>query len=334
MSEVDYATRIYALSDADLERLTDDWVASLRSRYPDSDRFSGPGDMGRDVVGYRSTARFDGDWDNYQCKQLRKALGEPEFLRELGKIFFHSEAGHFSLPTEFVFVAPRGAVRTVRDLVTHPSKIGPRLIAQWPDWIAKRLAEGQDHPLSGEVLALIDSFDFEGVSLLEAGKLVRRDDMKPVLVKWFGADPGEAPVGRAPDSVQPEEASYVSQLFTAYQEKGAPGFASGAEALAHETFGQHFKIQRERFFDAASFKRYYRDSTEPSVLITFENDIFHGVFDTHSLTYPDAMEKIAAVMTEAKNVPISGVLGKYARVPVKQGIVHHFANEGSLPWVK
>ena len=46
------------------------------------------------------------------------------------------------------------------------------------------------------------------------------------------------------------------------------------------------------------------------------------------------MDKIAAVMTEAKNVSVSGTLGKYARVAVKQGVVHHFANEDVLPWVR
>lgn len=42
---------IYALKDDDLGRLIDDWVASKRLRYPDSERFSGLGDMGRDVAG-------------------------------------------------------------------------------------------------------------------------------------------------------------------------------------------------------------------------------------------------------------------------------------------
>lgn len=330
----DYAARIYALNDADLERLTDDWVASMRSRYPDSDRFSGAGDMGRDVVGYRTAARFDGPWDNYQCKQLRKALGEPEFIRELGKIFFHSAAGHFDVPAHFYFVAPRGAVRAVRNLIGHPSKIGPRLMEQWDTWCADDLVEDEHHPLSYEVRELIDNYDFQNVTLLEAGKLIRTAEMTSVLVKWFGADPGEAPVGNAPDTVQPEEAAYVAQLLAAYKEQGAPSYTVGDEALADARFGSHFRVQRERFFDAASFKRYYRDSTEPAVLATFEKDIFHGVFDTHGLSHVDTMTKIAAVMNEAKSVSVSGVLGKYARVPVKQGVCHHFANDGVLPWVK
>ena len=330
----DYAARIYALNDADLERLTDDWVASMRSRYPDSDRFSGAGDMGRDVVGYRTAARFDGPWDNFQCKQLRKPLGEPEFIRELGKIFHHSLAGNFRLPAHFYYVAPRGAVRNVRDLIGQPSRIGPRLIAKWDDWCASNLVEDETIALSDKVREEIGCYDFANVTLLESSKLIRTDAMLPVLVKWFDADPGAAPVGSMPPVVMPEEAKYVSQLFKAYQERGAGSFASGDEALAHAEFGPHFRVQRERFFDAAAFKRYYRDSTEPAVLETFENDMFHGVFDTHGLNHADTMTKITAVMNEAKNVSVSGILGKYARVAVKQGVVHHFANEDVLPWVK
>lgn len=334
LGATNYAAQIYALDDDDLERLVDDWVASMRKRYPDSDRFSGAGDMGRDVVGYRSSARFDGLWDNYQCKQLKKALGETEFLRELAKIFFHSEAGNFSLPAHFYFVAPKGAVRSVKALVTHPSKIGPYLIERWDDCCAKGLVEKKTISLTTAIRDLIDSYDFKEVSLLEASKLVRRDDMKQVLVKWFGADPGEAPGGEVPTEVQPEETSYISQLLRAYHEMGAPLFSSGDQAVAHGEFGKHFSMQRERFFDAAAFKRYYRDSTEPVILQTFEKDIFHGVFDTHELPHSNTLSKIAAVMTEAKNITVSGVLSKYARVPVKQGVVHHFVNDGALTWIK
>lgn len=331
---MDYAAQIYALDDSDLELLIDDWVATMRELYPDSDRFSGPGDMGRDIVGYRSTVRFDGPWDNYQCKQLKRPLGEPEMLRELAKIFFHSSAGHFPLPEKYIFVAPKGAVRSVRALISQPSKIAPRLIEQWNNWCADHMIEGEHHSLQPKVRQAIESYAFEKVTLLEAGKFVRDPSMKPVLVKWFNADPGAAPIGQAPQLIQPEEANYVAQLFKAYEERGSPCFDCSDDALNHTEFGPHFRLQRERFFDAAAFKRYYRDSTEPEVLHIFENDIYHGVFDTHDSKHPDTMTKIAAVMNEAKSVSVSGVLGKYSRVPVKQGFCHHFANDGRLPWLK
>jgi hypothetical protein len=239
---IDYAAQIYALNDSDLERLVDDWVASVRSRYPDSDRFSGAGDMGRDVVGYRTMQRFDGAWDNYQCKQLRKALGEPEMLRELGKIFFHSAAGHFPAPSSYVFIAPRGAVRAVRTLISQPSKIAPRLIEKWDDYCAEHLVDGEVHKLSPGVHSQIKAFAFENISLLEASKLVRSDSMMPVLVKWFSADPGEAPVGVVPTTLQPEEASYVAQLLAAYRERGATGLNCGDDALVNAEFGEHFRF--------------------------------------------------------------------------------------------
>ena len=39
-------------------------------------------------------------------------------------------------------------------------------------------------------------------------------------------------------------------------------------------------------------------------------------------------------MTQASVVYPSGALAKHAHVPVRQGICHHFANEGLLKWRK
>jgi hypothetical protein len=62
--------------------------------------------------------------------------------------------------------------------------------------------------------------------------------------------------------------------------------------------------------------------------------MLHGVIDTHWADHRDSLARADAVMTQAANVHPSGALAKYARVPVKQGICHHFANEGQLRWRK
>src|SRR4051812_32639860 len=60
--------------------------------------------------------------------------------------------------------------------------------------------------------------------------------------------------------------------------------------------------------------------------------VFHGTAETHRLDHPDALARVDAVMTQAANVQPAGALFRYARVPVKQGICHHFANEGQRTW--
>lgn len=91
-------------------------------------------------------------------------------------------------------------------------------------------------------------------------------------------------------------------------------------------------MQRERFYDADFFKRYYRDNTAADILPTFEKDIEHGIFDVYSGSHLDSLARIDAVLAQAATVQPSGPLGPHARVSVKQGVCHHFANDGKLPW--
>jgi hypothetical protein len=67
-------------------------------------------------------------------------------------------------------------------------------------------------------------------------------------------------------------------------------------------------------------------------LVTFKDDLYHGVADIYSDTHKDGLERVTKVLSQAASVLPSGVLGRHARVPVKQGVCHHFANEGRLPW--
>lgn len=87
-------------------------------------------------------------------------------------------------------------------------------------------------------------------------------------------------------------------------------------------------------FDADAFSRFYRDNTMSEEIDVLTRDMHHGVIDTHRSDHPDSLARVDAVMTQAANVHPSGALAKYARVSVKQGMCHHFANEGRLRWRK
>lgn len=156
---------------------------------------------------------------------------------------------------------------------------------------------------------------------------------KPVLQSWFGVDPGPAPIGVAPDEIELHELPYVQQLIDAYGERDGCVLDKDT-ARAHTAHGPHLKMQRERFFDADSFARFYRDNTMQEEIDVLRRDLHHGVAETHSADYPDTLRRVDAVMTQAANVQASGALARYARVPVKQGICHHFANEGVIKWRK
>ena len=81
------------------------------------------------------------------------------------------------------------------------------------------------------------------------------------MVKWFGKDPGAAPVGKAPATVDQIEMPYVQQLLDAYGEREGQEFKDHEAVEAHAEFGVHFAMQRERIFDADAFSHFYRDNT-------------------------------------------------------------------------
>lgn len=327
-----YAANVGTLPDERLEAIVADWL-SLRTRdYVQYERWNGPGDMGRDVVGYLTDMRHEGEWDNFQCKQLSSRLSEAAAFLELGKIFMHAAAGEFQLPRSYTFVAPKGVVRNVKTYIAHPERFRKACRDKWDEFCAPRLVENKVVPMTPAIDAMIGAFDFKRVEALDAEKLVVDACIKPVLVRWFGDDPGEAPRGFAPATLAAEEAPYLGQLVEAYGERAGSPFAAAADVLSDPDWGDHLRDQRTRFFEAAEFRRYYRDSTFPGVLEAFVEDIYHGVIDTHRECHQDALSRMVAVMNEAKSVAPSGILARYSRVPVKQGICHHFANEGRLRW--
>jgi hypothetical protein len=327
-----FAASLSSLSDERLEAFVSDWLANRTRDYHSHERWSGAGDMGRDVVGYVTARRHEGPWDNFQCKQLRTRLSESAAFVELGKIFMHAALGHYRLPRAYTFVAPRGVVRNVQAYLAHPNRFRAAFLDRWDELCSSNLVENAVVPMTQDIRAAIETLDFEQVYSLDAVRLVDDPYAKPVLVHWFGDDPGLAPSAVVPDAVQDEEAVYIGQLVALYGERSGQTFNGPAAALQHADWGNHLRDQRKRYFEAAEFDRYYRDSTPPDYLVTFKDELYHGVSDIYADTHKDGLDRVTKVLAQAATVLPSGVLGRHARVPVEQGACHHFANEGRLPW--
>lgn len=324
-----YDRRVLELTDVELEQFIREWVGRKHRTYVEVTTFGGPGDRGRDVVGFCTTAKHQGDWHNYQCKQFGRNLSTGDGLRELGKILYYAYKGEFSAPSRYVFVAPRGVNRNLERLIFNPSDLRDALIANWAQHCLTQIEQGSSVSLDAGLRKFIESYNFENVTRLTIKDILDDPDIEAVLHKWFGKDLGTAPVGKAPKDVQTDELPYVKQLVDAYGDSCGKSFADHIGIDAQFTL--HFQRQRERFYDAAYFKRFYRDSTEQAVLDAFENDIFHGVIDVCAGTYSNALARHDSVMAQAANVVPAGPLAAHARVPVKQGVCHHFANDHASP---
>lgn len=331
-----YDREILKLGSDELELFVYDWVDAKAKLggYHEVERFSGPGDRGRDVVGFCAPNRHEGLWDNYQCKQYAGPVDLGTGLLELSKLLYYAYQGEFTPPRRYMFVAPRGVTRPLQLLINKPSELQKTLLDRWDKHCRTSIADGEDIPLNAALKAFIEAYDFSNVSSISVEKMLADACIKPVLVKHFGADPGPAPKGTAPTAVLAAEAPYIRQLVDAYGECDGCTYPGHEAVSNHPKHGVHLKLQRERFFDADAFQRFYRDNSTPESLEQLEEDIFHGVVEVHAGPHSSTLAQVSAVMIQAANVKPSGLLAPHARIPVKQGICHHFANAERLKWGK
>lgn len=331
---VDYAPRIFSMSDTELEVFVNRWLDKKKSVYVSTEQFLAPGDMGRDVVGYRTPHKLDGEWDNYQCKQFRsEPLRVPGILRELGKVLYYSSRGHFELPDRFYFVAPRGIDRAAQNLLASPSKLRARLLSEWDKSCAKTILAKTTVLLDQPIQSKIALLRFENVNAYDASKLLLDPHIKPALVECLGDDPGPAPVAdsnKPPDWTK-DDVTFAHQLVSLYGGQDAT-VTDRFAADAHATHGPHLRDQFVRYFEADSFKRHYRDNTPTGYVERFEQDILSGVRHAYNMAPANSLQRVDEVTDKAGSLPMSDVLGKHAGIRAKQGVCHHLVNADDLTW--
>lgn len=318
---------------AELEVFCRAWT-ERKSGYVEVKRFAGPGDMGRDVVGFLTAQRHDGPWDNYQCKQYLTGVSRPQGLLAIGKVLYWASQGHFTLPRRFYFVAPKGAARKLTLLVDKPSELKTALRDDWDTVCAKSITKKSTVFLDAKINAVIDAYDFSNVHILSIDEMMGDAAVKPLLIEKFGADPGQYPPAAVPVDIQAAEMPYINELVTAYGERAKAPFGDYAAVLKDADHGPDLRRQRARFFEADAFQKFYRDNTSPEVISSFRNDIHLGVVDRWKAPAADTLARVETVMAHASTVVCAGPLAKYAHVPVKQGLCHHFVNDGELSWKK
>jgi hypothetical protein len=330
---MDYSRDILAMSDKRLEQFVHRWARVMTARqYVDIQIFGDAGDMGRDVVGFLTKQRHEGPWHNFQCKQLARALQIDTALLDLGKVIYYSFLGEFTLPERFTFVAPRGTSRTLEHLLYNPTELKAKLIEDWPGYCRTKIVKNQVVELEGALLAHLEKFDFSCVDRMTLNDILADPAINPVLAVFFGADPGSPPPHTVPFEVGATELPYVTELVEAYGEREGCSYAAHHEIAAHPLYGIHFSEQRERFYEADAFSRFYRDNTLSDEMDALQGEIYHGVIEKHREPHADRLARVNAVMSQAASIPPTGLLAKHARVPVRQGICHLFVNDGKLSW--
>ena len=298
--------RLLTYSPAEWERFVEEWAYyCLKNKYKHVQRFSGSGDMGIDVVGFVDDERLQGVWDNYQCKHYGHAIAPGDAWVEFGKVIWYSYNGEYVAPRRYFFVSPLGAGTKLGRLLGNAARLREGLIANWDKHVKNEITSTQEVPLDEMLRAYVNACDFSIFDVKTALQLVDDHRTTPVHAARFGGGlPPRPSADKPPETFAPTESRYVTQLLGAYGEhSGAP--VTDPSALSQHKLKDHFRRQREAFYEAESLRVFARDSVPSGTFESLQDDLYDGVIDTHDASHRDGYEKVCAVTKAAREVQIT-----------------------------
>ncbi len=328
--------RLLTYSPADWEGFVEEWAYyCLRKNYAHVQRFSGAGDMGIDVAGFADEKRLQGVWDNYQCKHYDHAITPGDVWSEFGKVIWYSFKGEYTVPRRYYFVAPWGAGTKLSRLLANGSKLRDELIANWDKHVKSAITSTQEVPLDAVLHAYVDKFDFTIFDAKTALQLVDDHRTTPVHAARFGGGLKQRTAsGNPPAAVAPNETRYVTQLLGAYGEHTSTT-VTHPSAIPQPKLQDHFRRQREAFYEAESLRVFARDTVPPGTFESLQNDIYNGVIDTHDAAHPDGYQKVCAVTKAAQELEITAnALITCTNPKDRHGICHQLVNDERMRWKK
>ncbi|WP_424363094.1 ABC-three component system protein [Methylocystis parvus] len=330
------------LSPDDWEQFTHEWLWFYKNAgdYSDVNKYSGAGDLGLDVVAFTSDRGFDAPWDSYQCKQYDHALWPSDIYAEVGKIIYHSfkKRPPFNqserVPRRHVFVCPHGVGITVGRWLKDPNRFKQEVRDHWEKDCVPNIEKGLVAPLTGDLLAYFNAFDFSIFEDVSAVDLIATHAKTPFYAPRFGGGlPPRAPADPPPAEAAPEESVYLQKLLDAYGDHLGATVASTSGLAEHLV--RHYDRQRVLFYSAESLRNFARDRTPPETFASLQEDIYHGIIDTCEDDHDDGLARLKEVIKTAGQVAAGGnALFSVSSVADRQGICHQLANDSRLSWVK
>lgn len=329
------AARVLLMDDQAFEALVREWMVRLLPSYQGVERFGGPGDMGRDVVGWTTDNKCLGTWDNIQCKHLNKPLGPANLWPELGKIFWHADRGDYVLPRSMKFLCSRGIGTGAKHLLTNPAKLKEGLITHWNSNVETKITDTGSVPLVGTLKAMVEGTAFSIFGPMAIEDVL--DDLKGTAyyVSTFGGGlPSRPPVSTPPGTPTAHEHRYVRHLLSAYAERrgSAVDLANIDQATRDR---RHFDMCRQQFYCAESLKEFARDATRTGTFEGFQGDVLGVITPMLYNDHDDALKLVNAVLSAAAMMPpASNALYAVVEPRDKQGVCHQLVNDGTIDWVE
>lgn len=321
---------------AQWEEFTEEWAHSLK-QYLQVERWAGPGDMGRDIVGFTTDKKYEGPWDNYQCKRYAKKLAPGDIWVELGKTIYYTHIKEFTVPQNYYFIASKGVGLNVQKLLANADKLKKGLIDTWDKNCKNEIRDTTPIPLEGDLLNYLNKFDFRIFKHKTVVELVAGHAKTMFHERRFGAAhfPPRPPINTPPAAIHAKESRYVQQLFEVYSEKLSKQLDSPGQLSAHPDLAAHFNRSREVFYYAESLRNFPRDSVDPGAFDEIRKEIYVGVVNTYEMDWPNGFTRMGQTLQQAGNLnPSCNALCIRIQTQDKHGLCHHLANEDQFIWVK
>lgn len=324
---------VFSYEPDEFEEFVKEWVPAIGRDYVLVERHGGSGDHGIDVACYLSAQRLEGDWHNYQCKHYRNGLTWSSAAQEIRKMFAAVIAGHFILPSRYVFVAPIITRALVRQLAKPGEARGKflRELATTTDKLITSLTPEQRTAVA-DLAGATDFSMFEGVDM---DVMLEQHRKTP---HWTSRFPHQQLEG-GPEHMQPpaehgpDEARYVQQLVSVYQERWGDETGSLERIAGHAMARDHLQRQREAFYSAESLRVFARDHTPEGHFDGVLKDVYDIVVEVADGTYALGWDRLQAVLQAAGSVALTPtVLAPYVRPADRKGLCHHLANADRLTW--
>jgi hypothetical protein len=223
----------------------------------------------------------------------------------------------------------------LHDLLRRPDVLRAELLANWDAYCSRNIIEGEDIPLTGDLRAYVDAFDFSIVWFLAQNDILAQHQRTRYWSRRFKVEsPIRPPAGPTPLDVQPEEIPYTARLLEAYSDRLKRSVTRPEDLAIEPNLLKHFRRSRGYFYSAEALKRFSRDYF-PGGFDVISDNIYDGVVDVVEQAHPDGYEcvlevtKIAAVLA----LPVSD-LAPHVNPGDKKGVCHHLVNDGKLSWCK
>ena len=330
------AARVQLMDDKAFEALVRAWMVRLANRYKGVERFGGPGDMGRDVVGWDSDEKCLGPWDNIQCKHLGRSLAPADLWPELGKVFWHADEADYVLPRYMKFLCSKGIGTGAKHLLTNPEKLRQGLISHWSSNVQDKITETGGVPLSGTLKTLVETAPFSIFGPMAIEDVLGDLEGTAYYVSTFGGGLPPRPAMAAPPTTPlAHESRYVKQLFGVYAERRGGTNVNLATLDEHPRDRRHFDTCRTQFYCAESLKEFARDATRPGTFEGLQQDVLSAITPMLYDDHESALKLVnAALHTAAMMPPASNALYAVIEPRDKQGVCHQLVNDGAIDWTE